>query len=796
MSNYQLTSSRKQADNSHVSKYSSRRVLQKSILVWLDQQSQHDLRSFQDIITTIYTFSDVDECIYFIITLEDKKVCLILSNVCSDKLVPLIDDIPQIDSIYLFSATTLDYDLPKNKSSKVKGTFSQIESVRTELKKDVNQQAAELIPISIVPLGDYLKQDSKELPATFMYTQILKEILFEIKYKDDAKEDLVHFWYEQYHDNEAQLQTIDEFDRDYVPDSAIRWYTRENFTYSMLNRVLRTLDIEVIIKMGFFLRDLHRQIEQLHGQQSNMQVPLIVYRGQGVSKDDFIQMRKAPGGLLSFNNFLSTSTNEQVSRIFCPNGGHDPDVIAVLFKIHIDPTLTRIPFAWLNGISQHDDEEEILFSMHAIFRIGEIIEIEKDLWRIELKSTSDDDEELKEITKYIREELLGQTGWHRLSNLLFKMGEYEKAEEIYRMLLKQTHENDLVERYFLYSELGMIKHHKGDFVAANEFYRKVFEIQQIPIFSHHLNTAAIYNNIASVHVNKAEYSQALIIYQKARQIEEELLPPNHLDLAITYNNIAFVYKKEAKYTEALNFYEKARLIYQTSLPSNHPDLVLIHNNIALTYLELGNYDKALELQREVIKIMQKSLPSDHPHLANTYCAIGLIQKKRGEYSKASILYEKAIEIYKKKLLEDHPSFAIIYSNLASLSQSQGQPHKALEFYQKALNIEQKRLHQDHPDIAISYSNIATIYNELGDYSKSLELSYKALEIWKKLNTLSHPSLGTIYQNIAAAHYQMGQYSQALNHFQHALTILRRTLPAEHPSIQECQTNIYRTLEHM
>ena len=41
-----------------------------------------------------------------------------------------------------------------------------------------------------------------------------------------------------------------------------------------------------------------------------------VYRGQGLSKTDFDQLIKTKGGLMSFNNFLSTSINRKISLEF------------------------------------------------------------------------------------------------------------------------------------------------------------------------------------------------------------------------------------------------------------------------------------------------------------------------------------------------------------------------------------------------------------------------------------------------------------------------------------------------
>ncbi|CAF4869424.1 unnamed protein product [Rotaria socialis] len=75
----------------------------------------------------------------------------------------------------------------------------------------------------------------------------------------------------------------------------------------MLNRGLRSLDTEAMSKLGFSIRSLHRQLEQLHQEQSaNFKKSFTVYRGQGMSKEDFQSLLDSKGGLLSFNNFLST----------------------------------------------------------------------------------------------------------------------------------------------------------------------------------------------------------------------------------------------------------------------------------------------------------------------------------------------------------------------------------------------------------------------------------------------------------------------------------------------------------
>lgn len=52
--------------------------------------------------------------------------------------------------------------------------------------------------------------------------------------------------------------------------------------------------------------------------------------------------------------------------------------------------------------------------------------------------TDDNDQQLKRLTELIRHEIGGGNGWHRLGILMNKMGKFEKALEIYNILLDKT----------------------------------------------------------------------------------------------------------------------------------------------------------------------------------------------------------------------------------------------------------------------------------------------------------------------------------------------------------------------
>ena len=129
------------------------------------------------------------------------------------------------------------------------------------------------------------------------------------------------------------------------------------------------MNVNEIILMGFFMQDLHRQIEYIYQQWADKPSLLTVYRGQHMAKCEFERLPKGQGGLLSFNSFLSTSTDRDVALIFAGTGTSEAEFIGVLFEIKINSELFSTPFILLNNMSNFAHEKEILFSMHSIFEI-------------------------------------------------------------------------------------------------------------------------------------------------------------------------------------------------------------------------------------------------------------------------------------------------------------------------------------------------------------------------------------------------------------------------------------------
>ncbi|CAF0966834.1 unnamed protein product [Rotaria sordida] len=425
--------------------------------------------------------------------------------------------------------------------------------------------------------------------------------------------------------------------------------------------------------MGFFVRDLHNHITKLHKEQYVGQEhtkSFTVYRGQGLLKADFDQMLKTQGGLLSFNNFLSTSMHHQVSLNFARETMESSNLVGMLFAMKIDPSIVSTPFADIRGVSYFEGEEEILFSMHSIFRIGTMKQIDGNnrLWQVDLTLTSGNDPELHALTEQMRKETYPQKkGWDRLGMLLIKLGQFNKAQEVYDVLLDQATID--TEKSSIYNQLGWVKDGQGEYADAIAYYKQSIEIKQKTLPSNHPDLATSYNNIGLVYSKMNNYSNALSYHQKALEIDQKTLPSNHPDLATSYNNIGTVYSKMNDYSSALSYHQKALEIRQKALPSNHPDLANSYNNIGTVYSKMNDYSSALSYHQKALEIRQKTLPSNHPNLANSYNSIGLVYDNMGDYSRALSFYERSVEIGQRSLQADHPHLQLWKKNLESLKKN-------------------------------------------------------------------------------------------------------------------------------
>ncbi|CAF1020500.1 unnamed protein product [Adineta steineri] len=632
-----------QVNAKHVSPFSkdaaaNRRInmqrMQNVLLIWLDNNINENnadcnntIKQLKGAVNNVNTFTDDKQCFEFIQTITNNKICMIVSGSLGQHIVSRVHDISQVDSIFIFCINQEWHKQWAKEWLKIKGVFTDITSICEALKQAAHQCEQNAISISFMASNKKLDQ----LDASFMYTQILKEILLTINFEDKHIKEFITYCRDVYADDDNELKNVHQLQSTYKNNIPIWWYTWDAFLYRMLNQALRSMDVDIIVRMGFFINDLHHDIQRLHLEQLDRHQSgetFTVYRGQCLSTEDFTEMTKTKGGLLSFNNFLSTSRNRDVSLNFAQQAATNPDLVGILFVISINPTKSTTPFASVTDVSYFHTEDEVLFSMHTIFRIEDIKPIDGNnhLYQVNLTLTSDNDQDLCTLTDYIRKETFPNlTGWCRLGQLLIKMGQSRKAQEVYEVLLGQTtNESDKAN---IYHQLGRTKYHQGNDQEALSYYEKALAIRELSLPSNHPDLGGSYNNIGLVYYTMGDYLKALSSHEKALSIQQQSLSSNHPDLGGSYNNIGNVYRKMGDYSKALSYYDKGRAIGQQSLPSNHPDLGGSYNNTGMVYENMGNYSKAYSFYERAVQIWQQSLPSNNPTLKQRRKNLKRLKKK-------------------------------------------------------------------------------------------------------------------------------------------------------------------------
>jgi hypothetical protein len=252
-------------------------MVQNVLLVWLDNNidennidCRNTLSQLRGVVNTINTFIDGDQCIHFVNTITENNAYMIISGSLGQDIVPRIHDMFQVDSIFIFCNNKKSHEQWAKEWSEIKDVFTDISLICEALKKSAKQCEQNSISISFMATDDDVsKKNLDHLDPSFMYSQILKEILLTIEFQRQHIKEFINYFRDAFSNNDKELTNIKKFKREYYDQTPIWWYSYESFLYPMLNLALRRMDVDIIIKMGFFVNDLHRHIKQLHSEQFN-----------------------------------------------------------------------------------------------------------------------------------------------------------------------------------------------------------------------------------------------------------------------------------------------------------------------------------------------------------------------------------------------------------------------------------------------------------------------------------------------------------------------------------------------
>ena len=399
-------------------------------LIWYDKNIREDdemkktVELFQQMNDYVLVCSNHETCSEYINQIKNEKVLLILSGTSAQDILDHIHDHKQIDSIFIFCIKPDKYQsyLNNDKYYKIINIYTEYQTLLMDLQENIRYLRKQSEATGLFDQDQrsirYLNKEQTE----FHFFRSFKYILTEHQIDDEqANHEMIDICRHYYRGNEKELKYIDEFKRTYKEEDAIYWYTKQTFVYRLVNKALRTEDIEALIILRFFIRDLSKNLKNKYNilKQRQEHNPIVVsYRGLKLTWPEIYNLKCNIGQIISTNGFLSTSRSKDVAYSFAKKGTKRLGVETIMLQIEVDTLLPTISLADIAEYSDYPREEEILFDLGAIFTIESVTFNENEnIWYVKLICVAEDI--LPDVTQTILENYPDETDVNIIIGNLF-----------------------------------------------------------------------------------------------------------------------------------------------------------------------------------------------------------------------------------------------------------------------------------------------------------------------------------------------------------------------------------------
>jgi tetratricopeptide (TPR) repeat protein len=636
-----------------------RENLDDSIIIWLRSTDNNDIESIsrlRTIVNRVKVFRNVGTCLNYIHLLQDEKIFFIVSSSFLMDILSYIDEPIEIQFVYILGSVDETYGQGLQKEhSKIRGVYNEMENLAVHLTNDVITRSKMVVHLSVFATDkeEYSTKDFKTENPSRMWLNLLIEILLRMPQTKSAIDEMIAECKFFYADNPAELKKIDNFQANYEPTNAIKWYTHDCFLFRQFNKACRTKNIDALYKLRFFLVDLQNQLQELFKSQFDHTSPtFIVYRGQSIAPSELQKLKDNVGSLVSMNTYLSTTKSCAVASTYAGNGSGHPFCESVVFEIEVDVKKALKPFADIQQVSVMKDESEIFFSIGTIFKIESVDEVLDNVWFVKCSLSKDEDKELKRLQDYFIDQIGETSDLKILYDYLHMSGEYENSVKYSKTMIKSiihdlTGEFGPSEKYFNPYEAM-----PGEESSEKKRQKKLAEIESLPADDPIVFES--YNSAGLSSTFKGDYTEALIYFNKALQNREQFFPDDLTSIAIIHQNLAVVYESQCDYKTALENLKTALQMQKQSKLLDYCRLATTYRYMAECYAIQNKFDSALKFYRKSIIMSAKYLPSNHPTFAELQSALGDVYKDDGRYKDALEYYRRALSIAQKILPPDHP----------------------------------------------------------------------------------------------------------------------------------------------
>ena len=826
-------------------------------LIWLDNQLEQTSQFANDIHLTeemlrelndyVQLFSSESNCLDYMESIKTETILLVVAgSSASSNLLEKTHRMRHVDSIFIFCQRTTSYEpLLRNKDyQKLAGVFNEREALASSISGSIEfvDKRSAIFALYNVEKQKSARNLNRE-SGSFIFLQLVKQVLQKMSSNNEAAQASKTEMLEQcrlyYRGNKKALDDIDRFEREYTSDQAIQWYTANSFLYRLVNKALRTEDIDALYTYRFFIVDLCKclaeESELLHRFTSKINL----YRGVKLPRTDRQRFCESIGHLISVNGYFSTSRNLNVSEVFADTGPNNTsnDLDSVVFDIEVD--LEKYPeliLADITHLSKYRDEEEVLFDVGTVFKIQSVeYNEQKQHWYFQMIATNEGQSIAKDYVDLKQVELNESNDIEStFGNLLFEMGDWLKSRMYFRNLDKRRPDDP----YILFG-IGRSYYNFDYPEQALQYFKTAYDLCVKGDNERLTLGAKICCHISNVYIDCSNYGDALCSANKALELYQSVgEETNRLGIAQALIRVGLVYYHQGKDVKSLDHFQRAYSIVKNIYPFDHPERSICLNFLAFAYYHIGDYSRSLRCLLKCSTAGGLLLPSDHPtalaiknnigkqcykqgkyeealerliesgvthadiskygsrNRAMTYNNIGKTYYRLNNLNQADIYYEKAFQLIKNSFSSafDQNDLAYTLKNMGEVQLARGNVANALELFQQAHDMYERIFARDgdHRDIAKCKYLLALAHVKNANDEEASRMFDKALQMWTNVLVKDHPDIALCHRSIAEYYAKITSLQdKAIMHFQMALCIYEKRLPNNHQDVVDIKDELHK-----
>jgi len=296
----------------------------------------------------------------YIQSIFEEKILLIVEYL-SDHFLSSLEALKQVEGIFLYASTSPD-ELP----SRIKAFCSTEEQLIDEIKNILQQLHKQMVVFSIYNQNNKEKHDLTHEAGSFLFFQLFKAAFRTLPRNSESKKLMLAKCRNYYSGNVQVLKEITNFEMNYKSNEALQWYTNDSFIYRLINKALRTENINSLCYFHFYIGDLSKKLEKefIKFKKQDSKSILRVYHAFNTTQEEIKNFERNIGNLILTNEYLSATRKRQSACDFLTEKKTQFNQEKILFEYIVDLTVVKsIIFADISQYNEDSEKDEILFDL-------------------------------------------------------------------------------------------------------------------------------------------------------------------------------------------------------------------------------------------------------------------------------------------------------------------------------------------------------------------------------------------------------------------------------------------------